>query len=141
MNITLDMIDYGYAGDETVTVTVDGKRYSVHLENDLDSTPYDADYLDADIESWRNDVWHYVGVIVTPLDVPEGKQFELSDSLWGVEFHLPLHRPQQINGRTYRYTGMDYMIMVHPVPEMIDGVISQVKEYMTEIAIQNHIYG
>ena len=36
---------------------------------------------------------------MTPLGVPENKQFELSDSLWGVEFCFPLDPPQKIDGQ------------------------------------------
>lgn len=138
MKITRDMLDY--EGD-AVIVTVDGKRYRVTTENDYDSSPVEFDcYSKEDIQHWFDDNWHYVGVIVTPLDVPEDRQFEYSNSLWGVEFGFHLDPPQTIDGHTYRYTDMDYMCMVHPVPDMIDEVISNVKEYDTEMAIRNYVY-
>lgn len=140
MNIYRNMLDY--EGDEAVIITADdGKRYRVTLENDLDSSPTEFEcYDEDDLDSWRCDGWHYVGVIVTPLDVPESKQFELSDSLWGVEFDFPLNPPQTIDGHTYRYTDMDYACMVHPVPDIIETVIANVKEYDTQIAIQNYCF-
>src|SRR5882757_1083049 len=120
MKITPDMINYD---GEAAIVTVDGKRYRVTLEYDQDASPTDYEcYDDDDLERWRNDEWHYVGVIVTPLDVPESKQFELSDSLWGVEYDFRLDPTQTIDGQDYHYTDMDYMCMVHPVPEMIEQV-------------------
>lgn len=139
MKITQDMLTYD---EEAVIVTVDGREYRVTLEDDLDSSIDDADcYSEEDIAAWRNDVWNYVGVIVTPLSVPESKQFELSDSLWGVEFDFPLQEKQTIDGVRYFDTGMDYMVMVHPVPDMIDGVIANVKAYELETAVQTFIYG
>lgn len=137
MKITPDMIDYD---DEAAIVTADGKRYRVTLENDLDTSPTDFEnYDEDDIERWHNDEWYYMGVIVTPLDVPEFKQFELSDSLWGVEYYLRLDPPQTIDGHVYRYTNMDYMCMVHPVPEMIDVVISHVDTYQAAAAYESYV--
>lgn len=138
MKITPDMIDYD--GD-AVIVTADGKRYRVTLEDDLDASPTDAEcYSEEDIDSWHNDGWRYVGVIVTPLDVPESKQFELSDSLWGVEYYFRLDPPQTIDGHVYRYTDMDYICMVHPVPEMIEQVTFHVKGWNLECAWHNHCF-
>lgn len=140
MKITRDMMDYD---DQAVIVTVDGKRYQVTTENDYDSSPTDLggeSYSEEDLIGWRGDLWYYVGVIVTPLDVPEDRQFEYSNSLWGVEFDFHLDPPQTIDGHTYRYTDMDYMCMVHPVPDMIYEVIANVREYETEMAIRNYIF-
>ena len=138
MKITRDMFDYD---DEAVIVTVNERRYRVTTEFDYDSSPDDADcYSDDDKEAWRNDVWHYVGVIVTPLDVPASARNQLDDSLWGVEYDFPLDPPQWIDGILYRYTDRDYTVMVHPVPEMIEEVIRNEQAYLTELAIQSYIY-
>jgi len=141
--ITRAMIDYDGRADvfgrytiEAVTITTeDGKRYRVTLESDLDSSPFEADcYSDTDIDAWREDRWSYVGAIVTPLDVPESVQFELSDSLWGLEFDFPLDEPQTHDGCTFYNINAEYRFLVYPVPDMIDEVKHGVERWTAERA-------
>lgn len=57
----------------------EGVSFTVTLYVDLDSTPFDADcYSAADIQAWRNDLWSYVGVILTTT--------MSQASVWGVEY-------------------------------------------------------
>lgn len=127
-------IDYDMFTDDEFVVTANGKSYKVEFELDLDANPNDADcYNPEDITAWQRDEWYYVGVTVTPLDVPEAIQFGLSDALWGLEFDFPLTPAQEINGRTYRDTGSDYQIMVYPVPGMIDEVAARVAAWEDSI--------
>ena len=135
MNITRDMIDW--TDDEKPVVTVNGKRYQVELPYDTDSEPFDADcYSPEDQQAWRDNAWHYVGVIVTPLDVPEDKQFELSDSLWGLEFNFPLDPPQEHGGHTYNSTNASYQITVYPVPDIIDEVTTKVEAWEAAVSAE-----
>lgn len=141
MNITPDMIDYDNYSDKTI-VTVEGKRYQVEFEPDYDGYVDDADcYSEEDIEAWRNDEWSFVAIAVTPLDVPEHVQFELSDDLCGLEFDFPLTPKQVHNGRSYTRTNEDYRLMVYPVPDMIDTVYERVIQWKSDEAINNHVYG
>lgn len=145
VTITAEMIEYPWPTrdqDYYLVTLANGERYKIEFKHDIDSTPDDADcYSERDKQLWLSDNWYYVGVIVTPLDVPERVQFELSDSLWGLEFDFPLNPPQVINGRTFRYTDADYQIMHYPVPDMIGQVQFKVKEWDKEQAVQNYIYG
>lgn len=141
MNITPDMIDYDYYSDKA-TVTVDGKSYKIEFGPDYDNDVEDTDcYNEEDIAAWRNDEWNFIAVSVTPLDVPERVQFELSDSLCGLEYNFPLATKQVHNGRPYNSTNTDYQIMVYPVPDMIDEVASKVKLWEVDQAIQSYVYG
>jgi hypothetical protein len=57
-------------------------KITVSTERDNDATPFDADcYTPEDIQAWRNDEWHYVGVVVDVLfrGVVIGNA-----SLWGI---------------------------------------------------------
>jgi hypothetical protein len=139
MKITRDMLDYD---DDAVIVTVNDRRYRVTTEFDADAAPTDYECYNAeDIDRWHNDDWNYVGVIVTPLDVPsEDQQFELSDSLWGVEYGFPLNPPLEHDGIRMFYTGMDYMVLVHPVPYMIEGVIASEKTWYLKQATQSYCF-
>ncbi|WP_431911669.1 hypothetical protein [Nonomuraea jabiensis] len=110
---------------ETRAIVKDDITYQVRVEEDWDSKPFDADcYSDADIEAWRRDEWHYVGVIVTP--VVAGIPIDAAeDSLWGVEWgQLP---------DLDRYLGMDQICNVHPVPEMLDGVRDKLKRFAPDL--------
>lgn len=143
--ITRDMIDCTTESQEPnlieeVTVTYKGKRYLIEIVPDTDSTPFDAEcYSEEDIEGWRNDQWWYVSIIVTPLDVPGSRQFELSDSLSGLEYDFPLNPPQEINGRRYTRTNTEYQVIHYPVSDMISEVISLVKAYDLQTAIDSYI--
>lgn len=56
---------------------------AAHTVPDLDMTPFDVEAYDPeDIEAWKNDEWHYVGLVVTAsLDgLALGEA-----SLWGIE--------------------------------------------------------
>lgn len=137
--ITKDMISYeGYEGDGPV-VTVDGARYRVDLEPDTDATPDDADCYDDDaIQAWRDDLWRYVGVIVTPLDVPEDKQFELSDSLWGVDYGSYVWNKGTVHEGPSDDT---YICTVHPVPDMIEEVAGKVADWRASEAYKSYALG
>jgi hypothetical protein len=79
-------------------------------------------------------------VIVTPLHVPESVQFELSDSLWGLEFDFTMTNPVEYNGKTFRDTGEDYTLMVYPVPDMITEVQRGVARWKARTAIESYLY-
>lgn len=63
-------------------------RFTIRIDVVPDSvaTPFDADcYSDADIERWKNDEWHYVGIVYTAMI--DG--IELGESsIWGTEYDL-----------------------------------------------------
>lgn len=72
--------------DATTLGTIDGFDISAHIVPDLDATVSDSDCYNAtQREAWRNDAWHFVGIIVTAsrADVDLG-----SASLWGCEYGL-----------------------------------------------------
>jgi len=64
--------------------TIDGWEVTAGMYYDTASKPYDADcYSPEDIEAWRKDKWHYVGIVVTAsLDGWEAGD----DSIWGMEY-------------------------------------------------------
>lgn len=136
VTITRDMIDY--EADGSATVTVDGLRYHVALGQDTDSTPFDADcYSAEDIEAWRGDCWEFVGVVVTPLSVPQPDQRELEDSLWGLEFG------SYVWNRGTAHEGdvtTERLITQYPVPDMINEVARMVAAWQVRQAIQSYIY-
>lgn len=72
---------------ETHTFEQDGFDITIYVVPDPDSNPFDADcYGDADIESWRNDGWYYVGFVY----VARKAGIELgSASIWGTEWDYP----------------------------------------------------
>lgn len=122
-----------YNDDDSWTVTFMGKRYKVEMPYDHDSKVDDADcYSEEDIEAWRNDEWWFVGIIVTPLDVPESVQFDLSDDLWGLEFDFPIHESP-----TGARTDANYQITQYPVPDMLMEVDSKVKAWELRVAIES----
>lgn len=122
-----------------VDVAHDGKRYRVEAVVEDESTPYDADcYSPEDIESWKDGNWDYVTVIVTPLSVPENVRFQLSESLSAVEYDFRFDPPVEIDGRTYYTTGQDYILCVHPVPDLIDAVARNVKAWELKTAIESY---
>ncbi len=124
--ITRDMIDYEADGSVTVT-TANGTRYRVELLPDLDITPFDSDcYDDEDIEAWREDRWEYVSVVVTPLGTLEVDQFELSDSLSGVEFG------SHVWNRGTEHEGaitVERIVTQYPVPDMIGELERRIAVY------------
>lgn len=141
MNITPDMIDWHYHDNGPVAVvTVDGERYSVEIEDDYDCNPREHGdcYTDEDIDAWKHDVWRYVGVTVTPLDVPDGVGYQLAESLWGVDFDFPLAKPVKHAGRVFTRTDEDYLIMVDTVPEMISEVQRAVARYHRDLAWESY---
>lgn len=142
MNITPDMIDWPIHRNraEIAVVTVDGERYRVAIENDYDGDPREHGdcYTDEDIDAWERDVWRYVGVTVTPLDVPDGAGYQLAASLWGVEFDFPLSKPVEHAGRVFTRTDEDYLIMVDTVPEMISEVQDAVARYRRDLAWESY---
>lgn len=145
IKITPDMIEYSDVREcnevSRFYVYYQDKRYRVQLVSDYDSTPEGEEcYSEADIEAWQNDEWTFVGVIVTPIDVPKSSQFGLSDSLWGVEYEFPLSTPEEYGGVALFDTGDRYLTMVHPVPDMIDTVRRQVAAWDNEQAVNNYIY-
>lgn len=124
-SITPSMIEY--ESDTVTVVNVAGQRYRVELEEDPESTPFDADcYGEEDIEAWREDRWEFVSVVVTPLSVYECDQFELSDALCGVEFGSYVwNRGNEHEGAIT----LDRLITEHPVPDMVDEVARKVAAY------------
>lgn len=135
-----DITITGYTGD-SIDIESGGRRYRVSFAEDRDTTPYDADcYSPEDIESWKDNHWHYAGVTVTPLDVPESVRFELSDSLWGVDRDFPLDPPVEHDGHVYMTTGTRYMVDIHPVPELISIVAVNVREYELTTAVSSYVY-
>lgn len=142
MNITPEMIDWHHHGyGSVVVVTVDGERYSVEIEDDYDCNPREHGdcYTDEDIDAWERGAWRYVGVIVTPLSVPDGVQYGLSESLSGVEFDFPIHNaPDVVNGRRFMRSNEDYTLMVHPVPDMISEVQRAVARYRRDLAWESY---
>lgn len=76
-----------YDAIETHTFEQDGFDIAIYVVPDPDSNPFDADcYGDADIESWRNDEWHYVGFVY----VARKAGVELgSASIWATEWGYP----------------------------------------------------
>jgi hypothetical protein len=64
------------------TADVDGLTYRIALYHDIDASPLDAEcYDEDDIEAWRDERWHYYGVVVKLT----GQAGEGEASLWGVE--------------------------------------------------------
>jgi hypothetical protein len=145
--ITEDMIEHtdlhtSKSAIDALIVNYDSKRYLVEIVPDEIASIDDADcYSTDDEEAFLNDVWMFAGVIVTPLDVPVSRQFELSDSLWGLEYNFLLDPPQEIQGRIFTRTNTNYLVMHYPVPDMLSEVIRDVKRYDTETAIKAFIYG
>lgn len=145
VTITDDMIEYAphsvsYDDYHVVTIS-DHESYKIEMPFDQDATINDLEgesYSDGDKEAWSNDQWYYVGVIVTPLHVPEHKGWDLSDSLWGLEFGFPLNPPQVIGNRTHHYTDATYLICHYPVPDMIAEVRSKVAEWEAEEAYKSY---
>lgn len=122
--------DIEYNDDDSWTVTFMDKRYKVEMPYDDDATVDGADcYSKDDIRKWRNDEWWFVGIIVTPLDVPENVQFELSDSLWGLEDNFEMEGSAR--------TDATYHITHYPVPDMLIEVDSKVKAWELHIAIES----
>ncbi len=129
ISVTQDMISY--ERDGSYLITVNSRRYRVEIVPDIDSTPYDADcYSEADVAAWRDDKWSYAGVIVMPLDVPGDVQFELSDSLWGVEVSSGGYTWNRGNEFESVITD-DHLLASHPVPGMLTELDSRVSEYYT----------
>lgn len=131
--ITTDMIDLA-DGPNAYTVTIGDENYRVEFEFDESSSPDESEcYSEEDIQLWRDDHWYYVGVIVTPLDVPERHQFELSDSLWGLELDFPMSTPTIVNGKRYTHTTEEYLIVLYPVPDMIEEVAAKVRKWRESV--------
>jgi hypothetical protein len=77
--------------DDQITIERDGHKYVARIEWDCDTNVDDYDGMDDDvIKAWKNDEWHYVGVVVYPVcphcDEVSTKR---SESLWGIESNLP----------------------------------------------------
>lgn len=68
-----------------------GMKWNVNVYHDEDGTPYDADcYSREDIAAWKRGEWEYVGIEVTPVDMPAG--VDVGASLWAIEWGtLPEH--------------------------------------------------
>jgi hypothetical protein len=70
---------------DSISCEVNGIEYTARLVHDWDFSPEECDcYSEADIEAWRNDEWHYFGVVISA----EFGGVELGDhlaSLWGIE--------------------------------------------------------
>ncbi len=77
--------------DDRITIERDGVKYVARIEWDCDTNVADYDGMADDvIKAWKNDEWHYVGVVVERIcphcDEVSHKK---SASLWGIESNLP----------------------------------------------------
>ena len=66
---------------ESKIIEHDGFTIRIDVEQDADYTPHDANcFSPADIRSWENDEWHFVGYVYTA--IKDG--IELGESsIWG----------------------------------------------------------
>jgi hypothetical protein len=109
---------------------IDGLSYRIDLEVDYDCKPDkfglypESCYTQAQLDAWKRGEWRYVDVIVTP--VIRGVILEdFSDSLWGVEYGDYPITDEEDNVIETKDLSMDELISVHPVPDMISEVQSQ----------------
>ncbi len=83
---------------DTISCEVDGVTYTATLERDTDSSVDDAEcYTKSQIAAWRNDEWHFFGVVISA----EKNGVDLGDhlaSLWSIEGNFPSRRK---NPNTY----------------------------------------
>jgi hypothetical protein len=89
--------------EDRITIERDGLKYVAHIEFDGDTDVADYDGMADDvIKAWKNDEWHYVGVVVEPVcphcDEVSHKK---SASLWGIESNLPGLERQCANYLSY----------------------------------------
>lgn len=90
---------------DTRDIEHEGRTLTVTVYEDWDSRPHDADCYSADdIAAWERNAWGYVGVVVTEGATEIG-------GLWGVVY----------GAFGDHAIGMDSIITVHPVPDMIGG--------------------
>jgi hypothetical protein len=77
---------------------MDELKINVSTERDIDATPYDADcYTEEQITAWKNDEWHYVGVIVTV----SFQGVEIGNaSLWAIDSEDPAYHQEVANELT-----------------------------------------
>lgn len=90
---------YLIAGD-SISLEMDGLLIIARIAFDQDASPdqYDG-YNQAQIESWKNDEWHYAGLALDIYDA-EGEILieENAASLWGIELNFPEGSNDYFNG-------------------------------------------
>lgn len=114
---------------EERTITRDGIAYRVMVVPDYDSSTADADcYSPSDVAAFERGEWQYVGVIVRP--VIDGTEVDAAeDSLWSVEYGTMPAETEPFQGGQHAETviGMDEIVNVHPVPDMLGEVLSRLR--------------
>jgi len=120
---------------DSTTIERDGIRYRVSIHRDEDSSPQDDEGLSpSDKKAFRDGLWRYVGVVVTP---ELGTQIDASgmhDSIWGVQYGvLPAETSEWQGGKHGEIViDMDYIVNTHPVPDMI----GEVRENMRQMGVK-----
>ncbi|HEX9355650.1 MAG TPA: hypothetical protein VF933_17760 [Streptosporangiaceae bacterium] len=120
---------------DSTTIERDGIRYRVSIYRDEDSSPEDDEGLSpSDKKAFRDGLWRYVGVVVTP---ELGTQIDASgmhDSIWRVQYGvLPAETSEWQGGKHGEIViGMDYIVNTHPVPDMI----GEVRENMRQMGVK-----
>lgn len=120
------------------TVEQDGITYRVDLDPDTDSTPDDAEcYSPSDIKAYRDDLWSYVGVTVTPLVAGAGA----SAATWGVEYGVMPAETEPWQGGMHDRTVIDRAVIEREyVPELIveaRAELRKLREALSALALND----
>lgn len=79
---------YACVGDTITADVTDQMQLVATLVYDDQCQPTDFDYYEeADIERWKNDEWHFVGIVLS-IQSHDGMLHTRLDSLWGNEANL-----------------------------------------------------